>query len=69
MTTLAPKEPGDRLKLRRIGGYAAIVAMCVGTAGNLALFPVMQSRFGELTDPAKIMMAVSAAPGLADSLP
>ena len=52
------------MKLQRLGGYAAIVAMCVGTAGVLALSPVIQRRFGELSDPTKIMAAVSAAPAM-----
>jgi hypothetical protein len=55
---------GGFVKLQKLGGYAAIAAMCVGTAGTLALFPVLQRRFGELSDPTKIMMAVSAAPAL-----
>ena len=49
------------MKLQKLGGYAAIAAVCGGIA-YLAFSALVQKRLGNLTDLTKVMAAVSAAP-------
>jgi hypothetical protein len=50
------------VKLQRFGGYAALASVCAYLAVVL-LFIFTLDHLGNLTDPAKMMEATSAAPG------
>jgi hypothetical protein len=50
------------MKLQRLGGYAALASVCAYLAAVL-LSMITLDHLGDLTDPAKMMKATSAAPG------
>ncbi len=50
------------MKLQRLGGYAALASVCAYLA-VIILFIITLDHLGDLTDPAKMMDATSAAPG------
>ena len=50
------------MKLQKLGGYAAIAGVCVWISTYIPMI-LSQRRFGDMSDPVKIMAAYSAAPG------
>jgi hypothetical protein len=58
---------GELMKLQRLGGYAAIAAVCADIAAFVPTI-LIQRRFGDVSDPVKIMAAYSAAPGYGQAI-
>ncbi len=55
------------MKLQRLGGYAAIAAVCVDIATYVPII-LSQRRFGDVSDPVKMMATYSAAPGYGQTI-
>ena len=55
------------MKLQKLGGYAAIAGVCVDIAAYVPII-LSQRRFGDVSDPVKIMAAYSTAPGYGQAI-